>query len=328
MIARWHALVAWLLAEEHGTSLALFRIALGLVVLVDLGDMYRSGAMTLLWMPMESGGLRNPEASGLLAMIVAPTTASIWSVYGAAMIAAAGLTLGLLSRLCSAVVLLSFLWLVSLFPSATGGHDRLISNALFVFAFARSDVTLSLRCWLADRRWRSATCISGWPRRVLVFQLVLMYVTTGINKLGVVWWPMGDFLAIHYALLLPHWARADWWWIAWLSPLTKLATLTTLIWETTWWMVPLWLWLRRTEARGGRLRRWASVLNVRRLYVVVGLLMHTSLWLMMSLGPFSAITLAYYFLLYAPDEQPGGLRHTDEESTPLQRRVGAMLQRP
>ena len=301
-MARWHRLVDWLLSEEPATSLALFRIAIGLIMLWDLGSMYLSDAMTLLWLPPSHGGLRQPGAEGLLARVIEPTGAAVWGVYGAAMLGAISLTIGALPRLGAAVLLLSFPWLVSLFAATGGGHDRLLTNAMFLLIFARSGATLSLQCWLQHRRWRAGTLVSGWPRRVLVWQLIIMYTATGMQKIGITWWPMGDFLAVHHALLLPQWARQDWSWIAWLSPLTQLGTAVTVVWESTWGVVLWWLWLRDTADRGGRLRRLAERVNLRRVYVLIGIVFHSTLWVMMNLGPFSAVTLAYYLCLYRGQE--------------------------
>ena len=303
MIAAWQRLVAWVAETEGGLPIALFRAAVGGVLLWDLLHMYTSGAMTLMWLPVDSGGLRNPTASGLLADLLGTTTAAtIWGVYAAALLGALSLLLGLFSRVGALSLVLTFPWLISLFPAGTGGHDRLISSAVFFLVFARADVALSLRCFLRHRRWRSADLIPAWPRRLLAWQLALMYTSTGLQKLGVEWWPWGGLEAVHRALLLPQWARADWSFIAWLSPLTQAGTLVTVLWEGSWWVVILWLWLRRTETRGGTLRRLAARINLRRIYVVIGILMHCTLWVMMVLGPFSPITMAYYFCLYREEE--------------------------
>ena len=74
------------------------------------------------------------------------------------------------------------------------------------------------------------------------------------------------------------------------------------MWEATWWVVLWWMWLRLTEARGGRLRGLAARFDVRRLYALIGVVMHTALWLLMVLGPFSPITLAYYICLFRGEE--------------------------
>ena len=178
----------------------------------------------------------------------------------------------------------------------------MFSNGLFLLFLARSDVTLSLRCWLTTRRWTSDTPVPAWPRYLIAYQLALIYSCTGIQKLGIVWWPMGGFLAIHYAVLLPHFARADWWWIAWLAPFTRAATALTLVWEIMWWTVPAWLWLRATPERGGRLRALAQRGDLRTPFVLIGVLMHGTIWVMMNVGPFSAVTLSLYPALYHPDE--------------------------
>ena len=86
----WARRVARLRAQEPGTALALVRIFLGLTLLVDLIDIGLSGALELLWMPPEAGGLFVPKASGALARVLEATPDNIWLVYGGTLAATAG----------------------------------------------------------------------------------------------------------------------------------------------------------------------------------------------------------------------------------------------
>ena len=307
MKRRWLALVGWMTAEEGAAPMALFRISVGAILLWNLLSMVSSGAMTLLWLPEASGGLREPPVDGLLASLVGVSAVATRALMAASIVASAMMMIGVATRLAALVLLVCFSHFLTLFPAAVGGHDHLLTGACFLLMLSRSDVTLSVRCRWAHGCWTSPEKIPGWPRKILVYQLVIMYVSTGIQKVGISWWPMGDLLAVHNVLLLPQWSRADWSWIAWLSPLTQLGTAVTVVWESSWWAVLWWMWLRKTADRGGYLRLWAGRVNIRRVYVLIGVLIHTTLWIMMTVGPFSPITMAHYFCLFAEEELPGAV---------------------
>jgi len=298
----WSRLTDRLSTTEPATALAVVRILVGLVLLWDLVDIGLSGALGALWMPRSAGGMYVVTANGPLADLIGTSVATIGPVYGATVTAAVLVVAGLGSRPAALVALLGANYLFSLSSVSGGGHDRVFSNTLFLLCFARADMTLSLRCWLTHRRWHDDTPVPAWPRYLLVYQLALIYTMTGVQKLGSVWWPMGGFLAVHYTVMLPHWARADWWWLAWLSPVTRAATALTWWWEALWFLVPAWLWLRATPEVGGRLRALAARFDLRTPFVVTGILMHGTIWLLLNLGPFSAVTLGLYPALYHPDE--------------------------
>ncbi|MFT4976880.1 MAG: hypothetical protein ACI8S6_002785 [Myxococcota bacterium] len=298
----WSTLTARLTAREPATALALVRILLALAILWDLLDIRLSGAMDMLWMPRTAGGLSYATADGWLAEYVASTPDNILAVYAVTVTACVLLVAGLGARPAAFVTLLGFRFLTSLNGNSIGGHDRVIANGLFLLCLSPSDVTLSARCWLKHRAWTSAEAVAAWPRHLFIYQLALMYTCTGIQKLGLVWWPGGGYLAVYYSLLQVHWARADWWWVAWLAPLTRMGTALTWWWETMWWLVPLWIWLRATPERGGRLRALAARFDLRTPFVIIGILMHGTIWVFLNLGPFSAVTLSLYPALYHPDE--------------------------
>lgn len=302
-MTRWWSNIADRLSGyEAATPLALVRILVAATLLWELVDMGLSGAMALLWLPESAGGFGVTHSTTWLGEHVSPTASNIYRVYGATLVAVGCLLLGLGPRPAAFAALLGLRFLVQQHPLTFSSHDRVFSNALFVLCFARSGETLSLWAWLRRRRWTSGALVPAWPRYLLVYQLALLYTCTGIQKLGLAWWPSGGYLAVHYALLTPHFARQDWWWIAWLGPLTRMASLITWWWESLWWTVPVWMWLRSTADQGGRLRRWATRLDLRSLFVVTGLGMHLTILMMMDVGPFSLVTLALYPSLYQHDE--------------------------
>ena len=90
--------------------------------------------------------------------------------------------------------------------------------------------------------------------------------------------------------------------------LTQIGTAVTWVFELTWPLVPLALWFRSTADRGGRLRGLLNRVPIRAVYVTIGLTMHVTIFLIMEVGPFSWVTLAYYPCLFRPAELTHGWR--------------------
>jgi hypothetical protein len=301
----WETFVRWTSHREAGTTLALFRMAVAAILAWDLVDIGLSGAYGLIWRDAAHGGLLAKLGSDapLLWLLGGPSPAVVDGIYAATLTGSAAMILGVGGRLATLVTLQGAMALFGLHTGSGGGHDRLITSALWLLFLSRSDATLSLTTRLRTGSWTSDELVPAWPRWLLVHQLAVMYVSAGVVKLGAEWWPHGGLVAVYRSLLDPAYARADWsLWAARLFPLTQLATLATVLFEATWWAVPLWMWLRATDDRGGRLRSWASRVDLRVVYLVIGVVLHGTLGLTLNLGPFSAITLAYYLNLFRPDE--------------------------
>jgi hypothetical protein len=177
-----------------------------------------------------------------------------------------------------------------------------LANALWILVLAGGDSTLSLRCRLRTGAWHDPRPVPAWPRALVLYQLILVYSSTGLQKLSAHWTPVGGFSALYYILQQPSWHRADMSWLAHIYPLTQLATLTTWLFELLAPVVLLALYYRRTADRPGRLRARMNRLPWRNAFVVVGVPMHVGVFLMMDVGPFTWVTLAFYLCLFDPDE--------------------------
>ena len=303
-MTRWRRLVAVLAHREPATPLALFRIVTGLVLLVTLIDMLLTDTLAAVWYPIAHGGIVDTLATHWLITALGGTDPSVVNgLVATVLVCAVLMVIGLGSRIAALVALQCSLALLSLHPASGGGHDRLIANGLWLIVLAPSDATLSLWSRLRRGSWVSMAPVPAWARYLIIYQIVLVYTCTGIQKLGSDWWPWGDLRAVYYALLTPSWQR---WesiaWVADLYPLTQVGTAVTLLWEMSWGLVLLALWYRATRSRSGRLRALFNRLDVRRLYALTGVGVHVGIWAMMNLGPFSWITLTYYLCLWHHDE--------------------------
>jgi hypothetical protein len=202
--------------------------------------------------------------------------------------------LGLGGRAPIFILLQLWLAIIAIHPTTGGGHDRLFSNGLWLLVLGPSTATMSLDCRLRSGSWVDLTPVPAWTRYLLVLQLVLMYTVTGLAKQGPSWGAAEDYRALYYSLLLPSWQKMDLTWIAHVFPLTQLGTIVAWWWEASWGLVLLWFLMRARRPSHPGVARY----DVRALYVGVGLVTHGVLWFTMNLGPFSAITMAYYVVLW------------------------------
>jgi hypothetical protein len=235
--------------------------------------------------------------------LVGAEPASIRAVLAGAVLSSVALTVGLASRASALVALSCLQALLVLQPGTGGGHDRVLTNALWLLVLSPAGETLSVWCRLRTGQWTSAAAHAAWPRYLAVYQIALIYTTTGVQKVGADWWPWGGLRAVYHALLTPSWQRFEaLGWVGWIFPLTQVATVVTVLWESSWFLVPLWLFYRDSRARPGRLRALANRLDLRAWHVRFGVVMHVGIWVTMNVGPFSPATMAFYLCLFHPDE--------------------------
>ena len=155
---------------------------------------------------------------------------------------------------------------------------------------------------------------------MLIFQIVLVYWTTGVQKLSIGWWPppFGTLDAIWYILQQPTWIRFPT--LEWATPLfrfTQAVTLTTWLFENSAPLLLVAFWYRFTRDRPGRVRAWfnaplrgltrwlwprALELDYRLCYLALGLSMHLGIWLLMEVGPFLNSVLVCYACCITPAE--------------------------
>ena len=304
----WTRVVDRIGHKEPATALALFRIACGLGVLYTLIPMVRADVVRVLLTDRPYGGFRPLSPNNwLVDFLGGPTDAAVMILIGLAVMSGLFLVIGLGGRITPLLANQTMIALFAISPGTGGGHDRLHTAALWLLVLAPATATLSLdaRLFGDDKAFVSDRPVAAWPRYVAVFQLVLVYCTTGLQKLGQEWMPWGDFSALYYALLAPSWQK---WEVAgWLGHpvvyfLTQVGTALTWTWET---LAPIWLlafWFRATHDRPGRLRAWFNRVDVRLWWMLFGVAMHVVLWVMMNLGPFSLVTMSFYLCLFHPDE--------------------------
>ncbi len=300
--ACWKSWVGFLSRRESATPIALFRIGLGACVVSILGGMLYEDLVTTLWVDAEFGGVRKIPGTMLVNWLGGPSPDVVVPLVWATIFAAGLLMIGIGGRVIPFMVLQGMMALTDLHSQAGGSYDDLLENGLWILVLAPSTATLSLDAKIRTGRWVDPTPQLAWTRYLVIFQLILCYSTTGWQKLSVHWVPGGEFSALYYIFQQPTWQRFDMTWVAWIYPITQLATAITWFWEV---LAPLWLlafYYRLTRLKGGFLRNSFNALDVRLGFAVVGLMMHLVLLIFMNVGPFSPLTLSFYACLFDPEE--------------------------
>lgn len=298
----WSRWVEATSATESGLSLALFRIGIGLCVLLTIGSVVWADLVGVFWVDAAHGGVRTLKGNGLVQLLGGPEPRVIWGLVWTSLLAGVAVTVGLGGRLAAALALVTVQALVDINSYAGGSYDQLLQNALWLLVITPSAHTLSVDRRLTDGRWTTELPIGAWARWLVAFQLVLVYTSTGMQKLSAYWTPGGDFSALYYILQQPGWQHGDMRWLAPLFPLTQLATALTWFWEV---LNPLWLvalWFAEDPSKTGWLRTWFRRLRVRWVFFGLGVLFHVLILATMNVGPFGPISLAFYAAMVRPDE--------------------------
>ena len=292
---RWGRWVELVNSREPVVGLALFRVLVGLVLFEELFTAWWVGVDRALWLPPEHGGIAPVSEGWLFHLLGGVTPVTMGLVLWTTMAAALMVSAGALTRVSALVAQQGFLALMFLNGQAGGGHDKLITNALWILALSPAGTSASIDCRVRTGRWLDPTPRAGWPRWVLGLQIACTYTFAGWAKMGPEWWPWGGWKAVYVSILQPQWNEIDATWVAFVYPLTQLATVLTMVFECGFFLVPLWMALRHPFPA---LRRF----DVRVPFLLLALGMHATLETFMNLGPFARISVAYYLTLFDADE--------------------------
>lgn len=291
---RWAGLIA---RREDGTTLALLRIALSAIALAVLLNM--EGVWELVWTNEQAGGYRAIGTPHLFLWLGGADPARVRGVMLLTGLASVFSLVGLGGRWPILVLQQGLYALFSLNSQSGGGHDRLLVGVLWVVFLGDSTRTLSADARLRTGQWTDPEPILAFPRWLVAFQLLILYGSTGAQKLTADWWPAGHWSAVWYVLHTPVWAR--WLDIPWPYLFTQLATAGTMVLELGFPLLGFWFLARELRPSSWLASRW-----IRAAFVTGGILLHGTLWVVLELGPFSPVTLAMYLSLFHPRELKGG----------------------
>ncbi|MCB9706067.1 MAG: HTTM domain-containing protein [Myxococcales bacterium] len=302
----WSSAVELLGRREPADGLALFRIAVGLCMLYSIGSMAAAGLDQVFWVDAADGGMLELRSGDhwLIRALGGPRAPVIGALVPLGLLLALLVTVGAGGRVVLLIAGQVYQAIVRSDPTIIGGYDLLIGNALWILFLAGATATLSVDARLRRGSWRPAVEIAAWPRYLLILQILAVYTTTGLSKLGVPWTPAGGFSALYWVFQEPTWRRFDMGWTA-AAPavlVLQVATALTWIWEISAIFLLLFYYYRATPARPGRLRALCVRRDLRLGFVAIGVALHLSILLTLNVGPFSWISVAYYLNLFHPDE--------------------------
>lgn len=293
---------------EHPRSLALVRIALALILLVDLLEVAWLDLVIPIMGAEEAGGWPDPDAyksPPLYYTLVEPSVGAAWLLWGSLVAALVATAAGFATPFSLLAVVLLYAQVALILPSADRGIDMLMRNIFLVLAFsgcgrwASVDARLRTGSW-----WGDGADAPSWPRRLIILQVLVMYFTAGVQKIGYTWTPFGHFGALYILLQDPAVARTDFSWLAatpWFQ-LTQLGTAVTLLWEWSTPIMLLFFYYRSTPERGGRLRAWTLRYKLHLWWLAVGVVFHLGIAVTMVLGLFPWAMLGTYLAFVHPEE--------------------------
>lgn len=293
----WSAWVALLERREDARSLAAVRILGGATAFWHLWSTWSSGALAQIWVEGEVGAV-NP---GWLAQVGGATARNVEALALVGMGAAALTAVGLFSRPAALLAWFCLRILVKLNGQAGGSMEELVLHTMLLLGLSGAG-----GAWSLDSRWRGRRDAASWPRWVMILQLVLMYTSTGLQKLSSSWVPGGPADALWYIYQQPQWSGFDITRHPWIFPFTQVGTTLTWLWEVGAPVLLLCYWARATRSRAGWLRAQLLRLDLRSLYVLYGLGFHLLVEATMHVGVFSMASLALYPAFFHPDELARG----------------------
>ena len=299
MTRLWSWWVALLDRRETGECLAAMRILAGLTILAIIVELVGQDLVDLLYVAPEHGGYLAGESSyWLMDALGGATPRAVWGLVITSGVCGVCLVLGLGGRVAALVAGQCLLALRGV-NAYQGSYGALLSNGLWLCVLAQCDATWSLTCRLRTGAWTSDAPVPAWPRMLGVFQLVVLYVWTGLSKISAAW--IGDFSALYYILQDPAWRRYDGAWVASVYRISQLFTGLVWIWEFTFPVILLQAYYRETGDRPGRVRAWFNRRDLRVPYAIVGVGTHVTIGILMVVGPFVLATLIFYPCLFPPE---------------------------
>jgi hypothetical protein len=282
-IERIHQREFWL-GETDARPGALFRAALGLVVLADL-----AGRLADFHTFYTAAGLAHAAPAALRWSLFAltRTPGPTMALYVAGMALALAFALGLFARVAGVLLWVFMLSLFNANPFVCDGGDGVVLALLFWSMFADLGATLGLDVRLGRRPERPR--IPAAPIRFLQLQIAYIYLVTFLAKRGPTW-RGGEAVAL--VVSSPDWARGVAPWLAQHPGLCAALTWGTLAVEGAFPLLVFSPWRPRL---------------CRALAIAAGLALHAGIFGSLRIGVFSLVMPASYLLFLTPRPAPPGV---------------------
>ncbi len=293
MMRLWRAWVALWDRREPATALALIRIGVGLVLLVDLLNLGRLGLVTPMFAAPPDGYAVAHDGWG--AALLGTGADAAFTLTLAAVIAAVCIVLGLATRVACVGFVVVSAQLAHIAPDSDRGIHMILRIVLVILALSWCHARWSIDAAVWRRFGRPLpTEVPAWPRLLILLQVIWVYFSAGMNKAGAEWGPLDGFRALGNAVCDPHIARMSCEWVGSVLPLTQLATALSMAFELTAPLYLVYLYFAETSDRPGRLRRIVNTLRLRWIWIGLGVAFHVGIAVFLRLGVFPWGMLALY----------------------------------
>jgi len=277
------AIVEFWTAPVRGSSAALFRVSYGALsiwtaigVLLNLERYYTDAGM-LPWTAVQHA----PEQLYSLFSLAPHSTALVWAVGLAFLLASVSLTVGFWSRSSALLIFVANVALQHRNPYALNSGDRLFLVLALLGALLPLGMRFSVDAWRAkthgEKPARSAGSI--WGQRLIALQIAYVYWYSFAAKLKFEAWQQGT--ALRDVLASPVFSE-------WPTQVDSSALIAVLTWSTLAFelMFPILIWETR----------------LRPYVLAAGALLHLGIEITLTIPIFSAIMLVSYSCFLSDDE--------------------------
>ncbi|OGJ70236.1 hypothetical protein A3G69_02135 [Candidatus Peribacteria bacterium RIFCSPLOWO2_12_FULL_53_10] len=182
-----------------------------------------------------------------------------------------------------------------------GGGDTVLRNFGFLLMIAPQISAFSLdrarkqwKQWEETKTLLAPLTMSIWPWRLLLWQFIVIYIFSGLDKSSGNMWLQGT--AVASALHHPHFARWPMSVMDIVSILSPLLSYATLVFEFGW----LLMFVPRSLVAD--LPQLCAPHSVRRALLLGGVLFHGGIFVLMDVGSFSIAMLSGYFGLLLDED--------------------------
>ncbi|MCB9677581.1 MAG: HTTM domain-containing protein [Alphaproteobacteria bacterium] len=295
-------------ATEHPRVLGVVRILLAIVVLYDFWQIWLYDLVTPLLGTQDTGGWNDLLARDTPPFLYQVLPAEPWVArlhFALLVLSAALFGLGFFTRTSAFVLMVLWAQIQLNSPLSDRAIDLLCRNILMIYVFAGGGRWGSLDALMRTGRLAGdGQPVGSWARYLIIGQLVVMYFTAGVQKVGILWLPIGHFAALYVILQDPALARFDFAYLA-SQPFfffTQIGTAVTMLWQWGYPLVLLWYWYKNTPGRPGWLRAFSNRWHLHLWWVAIGAIFHLLLAITMELGIFPWAMLALYPAFVDPEE--------------------------
>ncbi len=267
--------------EVDARPLALVRILVPLVLLLDLLRMAQLGLVSDLFVPFSAGGLNAADNPHAWVRDLSPE----WGgpiTFGVALAALAAASAGLGGRWSMLVALVAYAQLGHICGPSDRGIDRILRTVMLILVFSDAHRVLAIGRPRAGQ-------VKAWARGLITFLMVVVYLNSGVAKI------LGN----------------PWGWLGWEGwPAVYLIVSNPVAGHVDPVAASGWLWLFRIGGWGTILLELSAPLLLTRFapyWALPAAAMHLGIAATMELGMFSWGVLALYPLFFAawiPRDQP------------------------